>query len=74
MGAVRRGEYESLQDRGLPLGILIDTNSKHRMPDFSRFAAVERFDFSRPLGDLIEAVRALQRRLGIQCLYNVIEF
>jgi len=74
MGAVRRGEFESLQNRGLPLGILIDTNSKHRMPDFSKFAAVERFDFSRPLPELIQAVRAIQQRHGIQCLYNVIEF
>lgn len=74
LGAVRRGEYESLQNRGLPLGILIDTNSKHRMPDFSKFALVERFDFSRPEAELVAAVRDIQQRVGIQCLYNVIEF
>jgi biotin carboxylase len=74
LGTVRRGEFESLEKRGLPMGILIDTNSKHRLGDISRFALVERFDFSRPLPELIEAVRAIQARVGIACLYNVIEF
>jgi biotin carboxylase len=74
LGMVRRGEFESLQKRNLPLGILVDTNSKHRLADVSRFALVERFDFSRPLPELIEAVRGIQKRFGIQCLYNVIEF
>lgn len=74
MGAVRRGEYETLQKRGLPLGILIDKNSRHRMPDFSNFAVADRFDFSRPDEDLVAVVRDIQQRLGIQCLYNVIEF
>jgi hypothetical protein len=27
VGMVRRGEFESLQKRGLPLGVLADTNS-----------------------------------------------
>jgi biotin carboxylase len=71
---VRRGEFESLQKRDLPLGILIDTNSKHRLADVSRFKLVERFDFSRPLPELIQAVRGIQARFGIACLYNVIEF
>ena len=74
LGMVRRGEFESLQRRELPLGILIDTNSKHRLADVSRFKLVERFDFSRPLPELIEAVRGIQARCGIACLYNVIEF
>ncbi|HWX19627.1 MAG TPA: ATP-grasp domain-containing protein [Candidatus Binatia bacterium] len=74
LGMVRRGEFESLHQHDLPLGILIDTNSKHRLGDVSRFKLVERFDFSRPLPELIEAVRAIQARSGIACLYNVIEF
>jgi biotin carboxylase len=71
---VRRGEFESLQQRGLPLGILVDTNSKARLGDVSKFVVVERFDFSRPLPELIEAVRGIRRRFGLACLYNVIEF
>jgi len=74
LGMVRRGEFESLQKRDLPLGILLDTNSKHRLGDVSRFAVVERFDFSRPRADLIEAVREIQKRVRISCLYNVGEF
>jgi len=74
LGMVRRGEFESLQKRGLPLGILVDTNSKHRLGDVSRFAVVERFDFSRPPAELIEAVRGIQRRWGLACLYNVGEY
>src|SRR5437667_12330619 len=74
LGMVRRGEFESLQNRGLPLGILVDTNSKARLGDVSRFALVEKFDFSRPLPDLISKVRDIHNRFGISCLYNVIEF
>jgi biotin carboxylase len=71
---VRRGEFETLQNRGLPLGVLVDTNSKHRLGDVSRFAVVERFDFSRPLPELINAVYGIQSRHKLACLYNVIEF
>jgi hypothetical protein len=74
LGMVRRGEFENLQKRGLPLGILVDTNSKTRIGDVSQFVVVERFDFSRPLSELIETVRDIQKRWGIACLYNVIEF
>ena len=71
---VRRGEFENLQKRGLRLGIIVDTNSKTRIGDVSQFVVVERFDFSRSLPELIAAVRDLQKRFGIACLYNVIEF
>ena len=74
LGAVRRGEFENLQKRGLRLGILIDTNSKARFGDVSQFVFVERFDFSRPVPELIAAVRDIQKRFGIACLYNVVEF
>jgi hypothetical protein len=74
LGMVRRGEFESLQKRDLPLGILIDTNSRHQLGDVSRFALVERFDFSRPMPELIGAVREIQKRWGIACLFNVMEF
>lgn len=73
MGMVRRGEFESLERRSLPLGVLVDTNNKQRLADVSKFVFVERFDFSRPLADLVEAVRAIHQRFGIACLYNVIE-
>ncbi len=74
LGMVRRGEFESLQERGLPLGVLVDTNSKHRLADVSKFALVERFDFSRPFDELVAAVQTIQQRYGIACLFNVIEF
>ena len=74
LGMVRRGEFENLQKHGLRLGILVDTNSKTRLGDVSQFVVVERFDFSRPLPELIAAVRDIQKRFGIACLYNVIEF
>jgi biotin carboxylase len=74
LGAVRRGEFETLQKRGLPLGLLHDTNSKARLGDVSGFDLVERFDFSRPQEELVEAVRAIQKRRGLSCLFNVIEF
>lgn len=74
LGMVRRGEFESLQERNLPLGVLVDTNSKARLGDVSKFSIVERFDFSRPMSELISAVRAIQQRVGVACLFNVVEF
>lgn len=69
----RRGECESLQSRGLPMGILVDTNNKQRLADISRFEVVERFDFSRPTADLIDTIRGIQQSRGIACLFNVNE-
>jgi biotin carboxylase len=73
MGMARRGEFESLEKRGLRLGILVDSNNTQRLGDVSRFVAVERFDFSRPLPELIGVVRALQQRWGLACLLNLNE-
>jgi biotin carboxylase len=73
LGMVRRGEFEGLQNRGLRLGVLVDTNNKQRLADVSKFVVVERFDFSRPLDELIEAVRGIEQRVGVDCLFNVIE-
>jgi cysteine synthase A len=74
LGMARRGEFESLRDRGLPCGILVDTNSKAKLGDVSGFALVERFDFSRARAELIEAVRQIRERHGLACLYNVNEY
>ncbi|HLX59902.1 MAG TPA: ATP-grasp domain-containing protein [Planctomycetota bacterium] len=73
LGMVRRGECESLQKRGLRLGILVDTNNEQRLADVSEFVVVERFDFSRPVEELIAAVRGVQQRWPIACLYNMNE-
>jgi biotin carboxylase len=74
MGMVRRGECESLQKRGLPLAVLVDTNCRHPLADVSGFVLVERFDFSRPPAELMEAVRSIQARRPIACLFNVGEY
>jgi biotin carboxylase len=74
VGMVRRGEFESLQKRGLPLGVLADTNSKHRLGDVAGFKVVERFDFSRPHEELVDRVRGIQKQWGLACLFNVGEF
>ena len=74
LGMVRRGEFETLQERGLALGVLVDTNSKHRLADVSKFDLAEHFDFSSPMDQLVERVRDIQKHRGISCLFNVIEF
>lgn len=74
MGIVRRGEFESIRDRGIPCGILVDSNSKARLGDVTGFVLVERFDFSRPIPDLIEKVRQIKDKFGLLCLYNVNEY
>jgi biotin carboxylase len=74
MGMVRRGEYENLQKRNIPLGILVDTNSRHRLGDVSEFVFFELFDFSRPLPELIAKVHAIHTQRPIACLFNVGEY
>jgi biotin carboxylase len=74
MGIARRGEFEGVRDRGLPCGILVDTNNKARLGDVSNFVLVERFDFSRPISELIEKVRGIKEKFGLACLYNVNEY
>jgi biotin carboxylase len=74
LGMVRRGEFESLRGRGIPLGVVVDTNNKQRLADTSGFVVVERFDFSRPLVELIELVRGIRDRHGLACIFNVVEF
>ena len=71
---VRRGEFESLQKRGIPLGILVDSNNKQKLGDVSQFVHVEQFDFSRPISELVDKVADIRHRFGIRCLFNVIEF
>src|SRR4051812_39351263 len=71
---VRRGEFEGLQNHNLPLGVIVDTNNKQKLADVSRFAVVERFDFSRPLDELIALVRGVKQPFGLACLFNVVEF
>lgn len=73
LGMIRRGECESLQKRGLRLGIVVDTNNEQRLVDVSEFGVVERFDFSRPVEDLIEVVSGIHKRWAISCLYNMNE-
>ena len=74
LGMVRRGEYETFLRRGLPVGILVDIHTEHRLADVTGFALVERFDFSLPLPDLIARVREINARHAIDCIFNVMEF
>src|SRR5947209_8755184 len=70
----RRGEFESLERRGLPMGILVDSNNRQRLGDVSNFKLVERFEFARPRSELLEVVHAIaDRHGGIRCVYNVNE-
>jgi hypothetical protein len=74
MGIARRGEFEGVRDRGVACGILVDINNKARLGDVSGFVLVERFDFSRPIPELIEKVKEIRDKFGLACLYNVNEY
>jgi hypothetical protein len=73
LGAVRRGEFESLLSRGVPCGALLDVNTKLKLGDLSSFRVVEHFDFSRPKSELVSRIRAIRDRHGVGCLINLIE-
>ncbi|PWU06317.1 MAG: hypothetical protein C5B47_07670 [Verrucomicrobia bacterium] len=73
LGALRHGEFESLLDRGIPCGALIDSNTKLHLPDLARFQVVEKFDFLRPEAELLGVLKEIQAKCGIRCMMNVIE-
>ncbi|MEN9359301.1 MAG: hypothetical protein RL095_836 [Verrucomicrobiota bacterium] len=74
IGMARRGEFESLLARGIPLCLLLDSNSRHVLGDFRGFESVESFDFRRPFEELVAAVRAIQARRPLACLFNLGEY
>ena len=73
LGALRHGEFESLLQRNIPCGALLDSNTKLHLPDLGGFRVVERFDFLRPEADLEAKLRAIQDQWGISRLINVVE-
>ncbi len=73
LGAIRRGEFESLLGRGIPCGALIDNNTKLHLPDLARFQVVEYFDFQRPEAELLAKLQEMQTEWGLVCLINVVE-
>jgi biotin carboxylase len=73
LGAVRRGEFESLLRRGIPCGALIDENTRLKLGDLSSFRVVDRFDFTRPKPELSSRIKEIRDRYGMGCLINVIE-
>ena len=62
MGVARRGEFESIRDHGLRCGILIDTNTKARLGDFSGFELVERSPTALPFN--VHGMRMLVKAPG----------
>ncbi len=73
LGALRRGEFESLLSRGIPCGVVIDSNTKLKLGDLSSFKLIDRFDFSLPKSELVSRIKAIRNQHGIDCLINVIE-
>jgi hypothetical protein len=73
LGALRHGEFESLLERGIPCGAVIDSNTKQHLPDLARFQVVEHFDFLRPDAELLCVLKQIQAKSGLCCLINVVE-
>lgn len=73
LGAVRRGEFESLLRRGYPCGVLLDLNTKLKLGDLSSFRVIEHFDFSRPKSELVSQINEIRKQHGLGCLINLIE-
>ncbi len=73
LGAVRRGEFETLLARGIPCGVLLDANTKLKLGDLSAFRVVEEFDYTRPKAELVGRIRDIRDRHGLGCLINLVE-
>jgi hypothetical protein len=73
LGAVRRGEFESLLTHGIPCGALLDLNTKLKLGDLSAFRVVEQFNYTRPKAELVGRIQDIRRRHGMGCLINLVE-
>jgi ATP-grasp domain len=72
LGNVRRGEYESLHERGFRIGLLRDVAAAGtvRLTDLD---VVVKHDFGRPAEDLVGVIAALSRIIPIAGILNMRE-
>lgn len=68
IGLARRGEFESLVRRGIPVGVILDKNNSLRLPDLSAFSVVEDCDLSESTEDILRAVDLIRKTWKIGCV------
>lgn len=68
IGVVRQNEFESLMQREIPLGVILDTNSTLRPADLKAFCVVEHSDFSASEDSILHLVDSIQERWPIGCV------
>lgn len=66
IGAVRRGEFESLSRQNVALGIILDAQSTIKQPDLSAFCVIASCDFHDGGIELLTAVEYLKQTWDIQ--------
>lgn len=74
IGIVRRGEFESLKQRGLAVGVIIDTNWALKLPDFKQLDVVHYCDLNGPEDALLRVVDQLQKEWQITTVLVTHEF
>lgn len=73
LGSIRKGEFESLLDRGFELGIILDKNRSSYTPDLSRFKVVKEFDFDNSMDELYLLIEEINASFGIDSIINIDE-
>lgn len=73
IGTVRRGEFESLLQHGVPVGIIIDLNCTIKLPDLSAFRVVEYCNCNNIKTELLPTVDRIRQTWEITCVLETHE-
>lgn len=68
IGTVRRGEFESLLQRDVSVGVIIDTNSSIKLADLNSFRVVEYCDYHHIETELLPLIDRISQRWDISCV------
>jgi hypothetical protein len=73
IGTIRRGEFESLLQRDIPVGVILDTNSSIKLPVLDALRVVEYCDCNHIETELLPLIDRLSHRWEIHCVLTTHE-
>ncbi|SUX55805.1 hypothetical protein [Chromobacterium vaccinii] len=73
LGGARRGEFETLSEMGVKLGLILDSNSPGGTPVDHQFALIEKFDFQQAAADLLALIDKISENWHVEAVLNTRE-
>ncbi|MCD4484937.1 ATP-grasp domain-containing protein [Chromobacterium vaccinii] len=73
LGGARRGEFETLSEMGVKLGLILDSNSPGGTPVDHQFALIKKFDFQQSAADLLALIDKISESWRVEAVLNTRE-